>query len=90
MAKYIKWEFQNWQLLQLRGHSSGGVYIRVYNRQDADLLIRKGIRADGQRHQIKPFSRASLTDQCKNCHQHSHVERSCLVEKPMNRGGKRQ
>jgi hypothetical protein len=68
MAKYIKWEYQNRQLLQQRGHSSGGVYITVFNRQDADLLIRKGIRAYGQRHQIKPFSRASLTDQCKNCH----------------------
>jgi hypothetical protein len=90
MAKYIKWEYQNRQLLQQRGHRSGGVYITVFNRQDADLLIRKGIRAYGQRHQIKPFSRASLTDQCKNCHQHGHLERSCLVEKPINRGGKRQ
>jgi hypothetical protein len=45
MAKYIKWEYENRQLLQQRGHSSGGVYITVFNRQDADLLIRKGIRA---------------------------------------------
>jgi hypothetical protein len=90
MAKYIKWEYHNRQLLRQRGHSSGGVYITVFNRQDADLLIRKGIRAYGQRHQIKPFSRASLTDQCKNCHQHGHLERSCLVEKLINRGGKRQ
>jgi hypothetical protein len=73
-----------------RGHRSGGVYITVFNRQDADLLIRNGIRAYGQRHQIKPFSRASLTDQCKNCHQHGHLERSCLVEKLINRAGKRQ
>jgi hypothetical protein len=65
MAKYSKWEYQNRQLLQQRGHRSGGVYITVFNRQDADLLIRKGIRAHGQRHQIKPFSRASLRDQCK-------------------------
>jgi hypothetical protein len=90
MAKYIKWEYQNRQLLQQRGHRSGGVYITVFNRQDADLLIRNGIRAYGQRHQIKPFSRASLTDQCKNCHQHRHLERSCLVEKLINRGGNRQ
>jgi hypothetical protein len=90
MAKYIKWEYQNWQLLQQCGHSSGGVNITVFNRQEADLLICKGIRAYGQRHQIKPFSRASLTDQCKNCHQHGHLERSCLVENLINRGGKRQ
>jgi hypothetical protein len=88
MAKYIKWEYHNRQLLQQRGHSSGGVYITVFNRQDADLLIRNGIRAYGQRHQIKPFSRASLTDQCKNCHQHGHLERSCLAEKLINRGRK--
>jgi hypothetical protein len=90
MAKYIKWEYQNRQLLQQRGDRSGGVYITVFNRQDADLLIRKRIRAYGQRHQIKPFSRASLTDQCGNCHQHGHLERSCLVEKLINRGRKRQ
>jgi hypothetical protein len=90
MAKYIKWEYQNRQLLQQCGHSSGGMYITVFTRQDADLLIRKGIRAYGQRRQIKPFSRASLTDQCKNCHQYGHLERSCLVEKLINRGGKRQ
>jgi hypothetical protein len=84
------WEYQNRQLLQQRGHRSGGVYIIVFNRQDADLLIRKGIRAYGQRHQIKPFSRASLTDQCKNCHQHGHLERSCIVGKLINRGVKRQ
>jgi hypothetical protein len=48
MAKYIKWEYQNRQLLQQRGHRSGGVYITVVNRQDADLLIRNGIRAYGQ------------------------------------------
>jgi hypothetical protein len=65
MAKYIKWEHQNRQLLQQRGHRSGGVCITVFNRQDADLLIRKGIRAYGQRYQIKPFSRASLTDDVK-------------------------
>jgi hypothetical protein len=90
MAKYIKWEYQNSQLLQQRGLSSGGVYITVFNRQEADLLIRKGIRAYGQRHQIKPFSRASLTDQCKNYHQHGHLERSCRGEKLINRGGMRQ
>jgi hypothetical protein len=90
MAKYIKWEYHNRQLLQQRSHSSGGGYITVFNRQDANLLIRKGIRAYGHRHQIKPFSRASLTDQCQNCHQHGHLERSCLVEKLINRSGKRQ
>jgi hypothetical protein len=90
IAKYIKWEYHKRQLLQQRGHSSGGVYIKVFKRQDADLLIRKGIRAYGQRHQIKRFSRTSLTDQCKNCQQHGHLERSCLVEKLINRGGKRQ
>jgi hypothetical protein len=56
MAKYIKWEYQNRQLLQQRGHSSGRVYIAVFNRQDTNLLIWTGIRAYGQRHQIKPFS----------------------------------
>jgi hypothetical protein len=90
MAKYIKWEYQNRQLLQQRAPSSGGVYITVFSRQDADLLIRNGIRAYGQRHQIKHFSRASLSDQCKNCHQHGHLERSCLGENLINRGDNRQ
>jgi hypothetical protein len=89
-AKYIKWEYQNTQLLQQRSHRSGGIYITVFNRQDADKLIRQGIRAYGQRDQIKPFRRAAVTDQCRNCHQHGHLERSCLVEIPINTGGKRQ
>jgi hypothetical protein len=48
MTKYIKWEYQNSQLVQQHGHSSGWVYIIVFNIQDADLLNRKGIRAYGQ------------------------------------------
>jgi hypothetical protein len=90
MAKYIKWEYQNRQLLQQRDHSLGRVYITVFNSQNADLLIRKGIKAYGQRHQIKRISGASLTDQSKNCHQHGHLERSCLLDKLINKGGKRQ
>jgi hypothetical protein len=56
-------------------------------------LIRKGIRTYGQRHQIKPFSRASLTDQSKNYDQHGYLERSCLVANlltEMGRGNNRQ
>jgi hypothetical protein len=79
----MKWEYHNRQLLQPRSHKSGGVYITVFNRHDADLLIRTGIRAYGQRHQIKNFSRATLADQCINCNQRGHLGRSCLVEKPI-------
>jgi hypothetical protein len=89
-ARYMKWEYHNRQLLQPRSNKSGGVYITVFNRHDANLLIHTGIRAYGQRHQIKPFSRATLTDQCINCNQRGHLERSCIVEKPINRGGDRQ
>jgi hypothetical protein len=41
------------------------VQIIVFKRQDRYLLIRKGIRAYAQQHQIIPFSRALLTDQHK-------------------------
>jgi hypothetical protein len=47
MFMYIKWEYENGQVLQQQGHRSDGVYIIVYNRQDVDLLIGKRIRAHG-------------------------------------------
>jgi hypothetical protein len=47
IAKYIKWEYQNRQLLHKLSHSPGEVYITVFNRQDADLLIRKELEPMG-------------------------------------------
>jgi hypothetical protein len=50
IAEFIKSEYQNRQQLQQCKHRSGGMYQRVYNRQDADKMNRKGMRAYGHWH----------------------------------------
>jgi hypothetical protein len=80
VAKYFKWEYNNRRLLQQRGHKCGGVCLTVFSKDSADLLIRNGIKAYGQPHQIKLFTRALASDKCEQCHATGHLERTCRQE----------